>query len=191
MAKLSKESKIRVLENYYALDYAFFGKPIQEVKVCCPFFAEEYVAAKGALLSALVEIYKLTNHSPKVINEQIKTSDLKNKAIRTAKIARENAENLVKTKAGKNDIKKALQESISASTDKKVNIEKTVHEHVRKKAFGLAVDSMLLGRSVQESKNFEALNSFEGEVLEEAYKTLRDNLVETALVVLENLSGKQ
>ena len=190
MAKLSKESKIRVLENYYALDYAFFGKPIQEVKVCCPFFAEEYIAAKGALLSALVEMYKLTNHSPKVVNEQLKTKDIKKRAIQTAKIARENAENLIKTKAGKNDIKKALQESISTSTNKKVNIEKTVHEHVKKKAFSLAIDSMLIGRSVQESKNFEALNTFEGEILEEAYKTLRDNLSESALVVLENLSGK-
>jgi len=28
--KLSKESKIRVLEDFYAIDYVFFGKPAKK-----------------------------------------------------------------------------------------------------------------------------------------------------------------
>ena len=32
---LQKESKIRVLENFYSLDYVFFGKPVQKMKGCC------------------------------------------------------------------------------------------------------------------------------------------------------------
>jgi len=45
---LSTESKIRVLENFYALDYVFFGKPVQEVEFCCPLVKEEYLSVKGA-----------------------------------------------------------------------------------------------------------------------------------------------
>lgn len=156
----------------------------------CPFFTEEYIAAKGALLSAIIEIYKLTKHAPKVVNEQTTSALLIKKAVASAKVARENAEKLVRTKAGKGDIKRALNESITSSTDKKMDIEKAVLEQVKRKAYALAVDSMLLGRAINESKDFAAMSSFEGEVLEEAYKNLRNNLVESAMVVLENVIEK-
>lgn len=32
-----KESKVRLLENYYGLDFVAFGKPVKKVNVCCPF----------------------------------------------------------------------------------------------------------------------------------------------------------
>ena len=38
---LLKESKIRVLENFYALDYVFFGKSVNKVDTCCPLVREE------------------------------------------------------------------------------------------------------------------------------------------------------
>ncbi len=43
---LTKESKIRTLENFYALDYAFFGKPLKKVETCCEALAEDYITAK-------------------------------------------------------------------------------------------------------------------------------------------------
>ena len=187
---LTKESKYRILENFYGLDYALFGKPVNEVKVCCPFFTEEYTSAKGALLSALIEIYEITKHSPKVINEQLSGEVLKKMAKRSAKIARENSEKLVTSKAGRNDIKKSLRESISHTKDKKVNIEKAVQEHIRRKAYSLAVDHLLLGRTINETKNFEVLDTWKGKVIGEAYKTLRDNLVEHAMTILENVTPK-
>ena len=42
---LQKESKIRVLENFYALDNVFFGKPVQKMKSCCEALAEDYFEA--------------------------------------------------------------------------------------------------------------------------------------------------
>ena len=53
---LSKESKIRVLENFYGVDYVFFGKPVGKIDSCCPIIKEEYVSIKGALLSVFVEL---------------------------------------------------------------------------------------------------------------------------------------
>ena len=66
--KLKKESKIRVLENFYSLDYVLFGKPVSKVDTCCPVFVEEYLSVKGALLSTVVEMYNLINYSPKFKN---------------------------------------------------------------------------------------------------------------------------
>ena len=38
---LPKESKIRLLENFYATDYVFFGKRITEMSTCCPVLVED------------------------------------------------------------------------------------------------------------------------------------------------------
>ena len=49
---LHKESKIRILENFQALDYIYFGKTLNKVSAnCCPALKEDYVATKGAILS--------------------------------------------------------------------------------------------------------------------------------------------
>ena len=48
---LSKESKIKILENFYGLDYVFFGKPVKEIQTCCAALVEDYVSVKGALMS--------------------------------------------------------------------------------------------------------------------------------------------
>ena len=82
------------------------------------------------------------------------------------------------------------EESISHTKDKKVNIEKAVQEHIRRKAYSLAVDHLLLGRTINETKNFEVLDTWKGKVIGEAYKTLRDNLVEHAMTILENVTPK-
>ena len=184
---LSKESKIRILENFQSIDYVVFGKPIAKTGVCCPFFVEEYVSVKGALLSVLIEMYKLIDHAPKVLKEEVDTTILKNMAKRSASIARENCKVLVASEDGRKDVKKALRESLSKVKAKKVNIDEMIQNEIRRKSYGLAVDNLLIGRAVNEGKSFDKLNTWEGKILEDAYKVLRDNLVEAAINVMENV----
>ncbi len=184
--KLKKESKIRILENFYSLDYTLFGKPATEVNVCCPAFLEEYLSVKGALMSLVVEMYKLIKHSPAVVSEKVDQKQLLKNARQSAIIARENCEKLVTSKKGRIDVKESLRESISKTKRSDVDIEKLVHEKIRSKAFSLAVDNLLIGRAITESKKFDKLNTWNGRILEDAYKILRDNLVECALNILEN-----
>jgi hypothetical protein len=183
--KLKKESKIRVLESFYSLDYTLFGKPITEMDVCCPVFVEEYLSVKGALLSLVVEMYKLVKHSPAVVTEKIDTKTLLKNARKSAIVARENCQKLVTSKKGRENVKKDLRESLS-KTDEKVDVEKLVQEKIRSKAFSLAVDNLLIGRAITESKKYDKLNTWNGRIVEDAYKILRDNLVECAMGILEN-----
>ena len=74
---LLKESKIRVLENFYGLDYVFFGKPLTRVESCCPLIKEDYLSVKGALLSVFVEMLKLVDHQPPTVEGQVRTPELK------------------------------------------------------------------------------------------------------------------
>ncbi len=180
---LQTESKIRVLENFYSLDYVFFGKPITEMTSCCPGLVEEYVGIKGALMSLMVEMYTLINHQPEEITEEIGSDELRYAGKENAKVARENAEELVSTDQGKEDIKMELQEAIEGNED--LVIEDVVKEKIREKAYGLAIDNLLMARALTETEIPEVLNDWEGELLEDAYKVLRDSLVESALFILE------
>lgn len=184
--KLKKESKIRVLENFYSLDYSLFGKPITKVDVCCPVFVEEYMAVKGALMSLVIEMYKLMKHSPVELSENIDTKTLMKKARKSAIIARENCQKLVTSEQGRNNVKENLRESLSKMKGNNINIEKLVQDKIKTKAYSLAIDNLIIGRAITESKKFNKLDTWNGRILEDAYKILRDNLVECAINILEN-----
>jgi len=182
---LKKESKIRILENFYSLDYALFGKPISKVNVCCPVFVEEYLSVKGALLSLMIEMFKLVKHSPKAITEKVESKKLIKMARESAIISRENCKLLVTSKKGREDVKQDLRESLTRAK-KGTDVEKLVQEKIRTKAFSLAIDNLLVGRAITESKKYDKLNTWNGRIIEDAYKVLRDNLVECAINILDN-----
>lgn len=179
---LSKESKIRVLENFYALDYVFFGKPVSKVDMCCPLVKEEYLSIKGALMSVYVEMLKLIDHKPQAIEEKVNSKLLMGKARKSAQIARENSEKIVKSDKARANIKSTLKEALS--DDPKADVSKIVEKTIRSKAFGLAVDNLLLARTIQESEKYKNLNEWEGKIVEDSYKILRDNLIEAAYMIL-------
>jgi hypothetical protein len=184
--KLSKESKIRILENFYALDYVFFGKPVLESTVCCPFFIQEYLSVKGAILSVMIEMFNLVEHTPSVINEKVNTKNLQRMALFSAKSARENCKKLVVTEKGKEDVKKMIKEALNESKGSDVKMEDIVQSKIREKAYSLAVDNLLIARTISESEGYTKMNTWEGKILEDAYKILRDQLVECALNIVEN-----
>ena len=109
----------------------------------------------------------------------------KNSAI----IARENCKKLVTSRKGRENVKQDLRESLS-KTKKKVDIDKLVQEKIRTKAYSLAVDNLLVGRAISESKKYNKLNTWNGRIIEEAYKILRDNLVESAIGIIENTAER-
>jgi len=179
---LLKESKIKVLENFYALDYVFFGKPISEVETCCPLVKEEYLSIKGALMSVYLEMLKLMEHAPEPSPERITSKELKMDAKYAAMVARTEAEELVTTEKSRENIKSTIREAINSDED--IDITSLVEHKIREKAFSLAVDNLLVGRAVEEALNLENLESWEGEIVEDSYKILRDNLVEAAYQIL-------
>lgn len=179
---LSKESKIRVLENFYALDYVFFGKPVAQVESCCPLVTEEYLSIKGALMSVFVEMLKIVGHTPDQLDEQVNSDALMQTAKLSARIARENAERIVSTDKSRAAIKETLKQKIKEGEE--IDISEAIEGQIRQQAFSLAVDNLLLARVVSESEQFSKLNEWEGTIVEDSYKILRDNLIESAYDIL-------
>ena len=181
---LTKESKIKILENFYSLDYVFFGKPIKKVDACCPELVEEYINVKGALLSTLIEMYKLVGHSPAELTEKVDMTTLKDNARRNAQIAREMCEKLVISSKGRQDVKEEVQRAINED-GLTGDVEQLVQEKIREKAFSLAVDNLLIASTISESQEYSNLGDWEGDIISEAYKILRDSLVESALLIVD------
>ena len=181
---LSKESKIRVLENFYALDYVFFGKPLKKVDSCCPLVKEDYLSIKGALMSVFIEMTKMVDHSPEVLEERMSTNLLLAHAKAYAKEARSSASAVVKTERARNDIKRELKAFIKEGEDH--DIPALIENTIREKAFRLAVDNVLIAKMLNESKNIKALNEWSGKIVEDSYKILRDNLCETANLIIDS-----
>ncbi|MGD2072076.1 MAG: hypothetical protein PVG65_01115 [Candidatus Thorarchaeota archaeon] len=179
---LSKESKIRVLENFYALDYIFFGKPLIKLESCCPILEEEYLSVKGALMSVFIEMLKLVEHSPAKIEEKLVTEDIHKLARESAKRARKNCKQIVTTEKARDNIKSEVRSALEEGKD----ISGLINEKVREKAFRLAVDSLLVARTVTESENIDTLNEWEGKIVEDSYKILRDGLCEAATLILSD-----
>ena len=179
---LLKESKIRVLENFYGLDYVFFGKPISEIETCCPLVKEEYLSIKGALMSVYLEMLKLVEHDPGQSAEKVSSREMMVDAKYAATVARNEAEELVTTEKSRNNIKTSIRETLNG--DDEIDVTALVEQKIREKAFALAIDNLLIGRAVTEALSLENLDSWEGEIIEDSYKILRDNLVEAAHQIL-------
>lgn len=181
---LSKESKIRVLENFYGLDLVLFGKALKHVDNCCPIVKEEYVSIKGALLSVYVEMLKVMDHQPGTLQEKVGSGDLIKMAKTSATNARQASQAIVTTEQARKDIKAELKEALSL--DKDTNVSKLVESKIREKAYRLAIDNLLVARALNEAKDVTAMNSWTGKIIEDSYKILRDNLCETAMMILDD-----
>ena len=184
---LNKGSKARILENYHALDYVFFGKPVSKVDVCCPVFVTEYVSIKGAVLSTLIEMYKLMEHKP-TMPSKLDKKTLMEFAKKAAIVSRDNSKKLVKSDKGMRDVRVSVQEAVASlkKRNKKVNVDKLTESKIKEKAYSLAVDNLLIARALRESKQISKLNEWDGKIIEDAYKVLRESLVESAISILEN-----
>lgn len=181
---LSKESKIRVLENFYGIDYVFFGKPVAKVQNCCPVVKEEYVSIKGALMSVFIEMLRLMEHSPQTLEEKVDSKALNELAKKSAKNSRFASQKIVTTESARKDIKVELKQALTEN--KNADVTKLVETKIREKAFRLAIDNLLVARALSEAKNLKAMNEWTGKIVEDSYKILRDNLCETAMMILDD-----
>jgi hypothetical protein len=180
----NKESKIRILENFYAIDRIVFGKPLSEIETCCPGLLDEYVTTKGAMLSVLVDMYNLTDHQPEKIEEKIDFSKISENSITLCDEAKANSKAIISSDKGKILIKEKVKEIISEDADSDMN--EVLDATIKESLISIALDNLLIGNAISESQNIDGFNSIEGRILEDAYKTLKTDLMEIASLIIED-----
>jgi len=184
---MNVQSKIKVLENYHALDLAIFGKDHNMVDVCCPILKEEYVRAKGALISCVIDLYKHVNIPSKAkLSESVTPARIQSNAAVIAKNARKNSKNRILSEATKKQISSVIQESFKNSkTKKRSDIKDIIESQIKTVGFSKIVDEILI-RTVLKESNVTAFKDAKGAIILKAYGTLRENFVKSAMTLLES-----
>jgi hypothetical protein len=181
---LKKESKIRVMENFISLDYLFFGKTIHEMDADLN-LAKQYIELKGSLCGIMVEMYSLMEHNPAEFDKVLTESDIEDMAIKAASVARQNVRRIITTDSGKANLRESIYDTLHGQED--INIEETVNYKIQEKSFQIGMDNMLIARAISESEKVDIMETFEGKILEDTYKSVRDSIVETALAVIYDI----
>lgn len=178
---LAITSKIRILENFMALDFLYFGKQVSELQEteCCPELLKEYVITKGALISIVKEMYEQIEHAPQS-SKKVTKEKLVEMAKHSSEESKEKAKNLLATNE---TVREYVKTSILESAKDAKDVEEVVDQKVEKYAMALASDNLLVTKSIYESENPKYFTTWEGNILRDAYKALRDNLVELAILI--------
>lgn len=171
---MNKSRKVATLEHWFGIDNILFGKNAKEVITSTELY-EKYLVNKGAFLSNLYEIYDKLNYQPKReysdINEMVKTG-YKNSAD-----ALKNAKTILES----SNIRKIVKQEIKETSILEDLDESDVARYVvRRRRNAVAIDAMVMEEALNDS-NSKALTDWQGEILVNAHKTLRDYLIEISI----------
>ncbi len=184
--KLTKNSKIRILENYYSIDYALFGKQCKDLELCCPSLLENYRVTKASLMSLIIEMYKLIGHSPRNNDKFVNSDILHENAIAAAITARKESKKIISSQENiKKDIVNNINKTLHENVNSKLDINELTTKKIMEKSFSLAIDNLLIVKPLYESKLPNKLNSKEGKFIEEAYTVIKEQLVEQSVELSE------
>lgn len=170
---MSKSMKSEVLKHWFGIDSILFGKKATDS------LSEEdiskYLTTKGSLLSNLFEIYKKINFKTDKKFETVK--DMVKEAFELAEVSKKRARELLESES----VTKLVREEIKDIGSVESLSEKQVARYViLKRRNAVAMDSMMLENALTEEQK-KLLNDWQGKVLIDAHKTLRDNLIEISL----------
>jgi hypothetical protein len=184
MPALNSQAKLQILKNFYALDSLIFGKHIKAFQVK-ENLASEYVTTKGSLLCVLVEMMKLLEYSPKkkVSIKAVTPKVLSEMAKASAVESRKRAVMIISSQRGRDSVKRKLMET-SSEMGKNQQLSDFVKESINKQALSIAIDRLLLLPVVAESKKLKKHSTWEGKIVEDSYKILRDSLIEVSTSIM-------
>ena len=172
---LSSRDKFNLLRNYKALDYICFGKPIEEVaKVegVDRTLVSQYITTKGGLISVVIEMTKMCE--TKTGDEELDPKTLVNESKKVAASSITAGIHVLKTKKAREYIKEQV---LSSSKDDKADVDKAIDLKLAEAALSFSIDSLLIGTVLAEATSFSKINDWEGVIVENTYKVLRNDLL--------------
>jgi len=170
----NKGRKTVILESWFVIDQILFGRPAKEV--LSEDKMSQYLTSKGAFLSNLYEIYSRLGYSPD--SDFDKISDMVESARLVATEATKKAKDYVQHVSVSKLVKEEIQKTSELEGLKEEQVAKFV---VLKRMNAVAMDSALLETIVKESKKQDQVSDWQGKVLIDAHKTLRDNLIDISM----------
>ena len=166
-----------VLKNWYFIDSVLLN---DHAKYCITDDKDydEYISLKAALLSDLYEFYVHIGHSPeiKVPRNHRKLQEL---AVHEAKKTKFISARMIESPQFKSHMAKLIKEKFNVTPDRDFD---SISEQVIQTRFSkMCLDNVLVGAPIIRCNNKNNINDFKGQMLEQAYLTVRSELVKIAL----------
>ena len=179
---MKNSCKLRIVENFVSIDYICFGDLLKNLHTGSNRDIREYMELKGSLCSILSEFYNLVDFDPGMPENKIDANALYENAKANSIIARGNSKTIMESENGKKQLQLQVGKNIEefSESDTKDIVDFTIHE----KAMQIALDNLLIARMLNENEIVPKMQTFEGVILEDAYKTLRDSIVEKAIEII-------
>lgn len=170
---MSKSTKSEVLKHWFGIDSILLGGPAKEVLKEENF--EQYLSTKGALLSNLYEIYQKIGYESEDTYGTVK--EMADASSELAKSSKERANKILENAS----VGKLVRDEIKEMGDVEGLTGQQVARYVvLKRRNAIALDSMLL-ENIVEGESKKELADWQGRVLIDAHKTLRDSLIDISL----------
>lgn len=170
---MSKTRKTSILEHWFGIDKILFGENAKNSLSGEDY--DRYCTTKGALLSNLHEIYKKMDYDPETTYQNV--GEMAKASIATADTAMSKAKKIIQTESVSKIVKQEIQEAGNLEGLSEQEVARYV---VLKRRNAVAMDAMLMGApSLSEGK--DSLEDWQGKVLVDAHKTLRDALIDFSI----------
>lgn len=139
---------------------------------------EEYISLKAALLSDLFEFYNYIGYNPKDKKIPLNDRCVQENAVIAAKKSKKISARMIE----RDDIKSYLRKKILQEFDKKSNqdITELSDNLINERFLKMTLDNMLIGIPIIECANKDKISDFKGGILEQAYLTVRNEMVQIA-----------
>lgn len=167
---ICQQRQIALLENMLAIDAILFPGTTPKKKLSESEY-KHYSKVKNATLLNLYEIYKNLDY----VSENNFDGDIKLMETFSYKLGKTVLENTIEMVKSDDEILTSINESVS-SVPEKENQAKVVIETV----LSIALDNLMLQEAFN-SGNIEQLDTMEGELLLNAYKSFRNDLLKFAV----------
>jgi len=175
MKSLNKGKKTKILEHWFGIDQVLFGKSAKTILE-----GEElkkYYSTKAALLSNLFEMYGIIGYTPKN-NSYGSIANLIEAATKIAtKSFKRSSDLLNEDSIALKSIKKEIKNTGLSEGLENNEVTKYV---VLKRNSAVALDSMMLESVLNKSRK-DNLKEWNGKVMLDSHKVLRDTLIEISL----------
>ena len=171
---MNKSAHTLVLSKWFSIDRALFGNNSPKSVMSESDF-HGYITAKGAMLSCIYEIYNKLGFKPNVTFANL--TQLREFGLDLGLLANKRAKEIMITE---NVSKKISKEIRSAALTENFNSADAQSFLVDQKIKNISLDVLMLEDALKFTGKKNKLNEWGGNVLLDAYKTLRTALVKYA-----------
>ena len=164
-----------MLRNWYFIDSVLL---CEHAKKCITDDKDyqEYISLKAALMSDLYEFYSYIDYIPKTNKLPSNSVQLQEQAVQLARKSKAISAKMIESQDFKNHLKNVIINEFKKNSKRNVNaISDTV---INERFLKMTLDNMLIGVPIIECANKEKIDDFRGGLLEQAYLTVRSELVQ-------------